>query len=407
MSVLISSRNENAPLAGRIKQQIERLTQTRQDIFDETTRKRILTDTSDGTDGAKRQRLDGEANAPPSFPPMPPLPITVAQLYTLTSDENLKAFNVATLPADILARITVPLLHHIEQEQLGHAINAIRSRWLSLPRYQAPQPQPHSSQMLNQSPDEDEDEYEPDYEPMEDTEQVINAMDSVPKEDVPATPVNLSLAPFKLPPPPALTEEEARQLGKGTISRVFSMISSLDETPRASKPGLNRVAGNQHNKDSWVTVITRLATRAYAGLENSDDIDAHHLSNSHEGVVAKAGDLSLADGIRETLWKFIIEDFRIRIPIAISWLNEEWYNDRMISMKNTDELIGRDTHKPQHYKRWLLRVLDGIIPYIDAKDKILIRFLSEIPEVDETVLDRVKNMAKDPDRVSLAVNTLQ
>jgi symplekin len=54
----------------------------------------------------------------------------------------------------------------------------------------------------------------------------------------------------------------------------------------------------------------------------------------------------------------------------------------------------------------MLRVLDGIIPYLDAKDKLLIRFLSEIPEVNEKVLERVKGLARDPERVQLAVNSL-
>ena len=51
--------------------------------------------------------------------------------------------------------------------------------------------------------------------------------------------------------------------------------------------------------------------------------------------------------------------------------------------------------------------MDFIIPYLDAKDKLLIRFLSEIPAVDEPILERVKGLARDPERVVLAVSAIQ
>jgi symplekin len=37
----------------------------------------------------------------------------------------------------------------------------------------------------------------------------------------------------------------------------------------------------------------------------------------------------------------------------------------------------------------------------------LIRFLSEIPEIDGRVLDRVRKVADDPERVSMATTSLQ
>ena len=116
---------------------------------------------------------------------------------------------------------------------------------------------------------------------------------------------------------------------------------------------------------------------------------------------------SLSDGIRETLWKFTIEDFRSRIPIAIAWLNEEWYNDQIQKQNSEQQRQGVTLPKlKQHYEKWMLKVLDGIVPYLDAKDKHLIRFLSEIPEVNTNVLARVTGLARDPERVQMAVNSL-
>ena len=61
---------------------------------------------------------------------------------------------------------------------------------------------------------------------------------------------------------------------------------------------------------------------------------------------------------------------------------------------------------PAQYDLWVIKVLDGMLPYLDAKDKVFTRFLSEIPQVDAAVLERVKGLARDPERVPLAVKTL-
>ena len=46
------------------------------------------------------------------------------------------------------------------------------------------------------------------------------------------------------------------------------------------------------------------------------------------------------------------------------------------------------------------------MPYLDAKDKILTRFLSEIPSVSREVLGRVKTLCRDPAMVNLALTSL-
>ena len=340
----------------------------------------------------------------------------MAQLFTLTNEEGLRAFSVTTLPSDLVVRITLPVLQRIDQNLLDQAINAVRFRYASLS-----QTQQTSSQTQNTSPglafDEDEDEYDPEFGPTEDREQILNKVDALPPSETVQPPINLSLGPFKLPPPPPLTIEEASQLGKGTISRVFSMMSVLDDPSRGPKPGLHRLAGSNHDREAWITMITRLATRASFGLEVTEDDKLEE--SGLDGMVLKTVPRTLGDGIRETLWKYIIDDFRVRIPIAISWLNEEWYHDQMMIRKaaledaevENDEketrLGERASRVKQNYETWTLKVLDGIIPYLDAKDKVLIRFLSEIPGISGNVVERVKGIARDPDRVTLAVNAIQ
>lgn len=396
----ITRRNENGPLAGRIKSYLDRFAQIRLDVFEEGSRKRgHPSEPTDGLDNAKRIRLGAELPDRPKPIPLPPGPITLKQLYTLTEDPALADFNVKSLTPDLMTRITFPVLQRITKQSLDQAINHIRSRYSSLSK---PPPQTLG---------DDEEDYEPDFEPSEDREQVVNKVDALPPEDTLQSAAAVSLGPFKLSQPPPMTFEETLQIGKGTISRVFGMLNVLDEASSAKqqRSGLNRLAGSNYDKEAWVTVITRLATRASAGLDYENDEE-----EDSKGMVTKqVNGANLSDGIRETLWKFIIEDFRSRIHIAIAWLNEEWFNDQMQNKYREQnkhrEQEGDDKTTPRskrHYEKWMLKVLDGIVPYLDAKDKLLIRFLSEIPAVNEDVLERVKGLARDPERVQLAVNAL-
>jgi len=62
---------------------------------------------------------------------------------------------------------------------------------------------------------------------------------------------------------------------------------------------------------------------------------------------------------------------------------------------------------PLHYDSWVLHLLSGILPYLDARDvKILIRFLSEIPEVTLQIIRLVQTLARDPERINLCVQAL-
>ena len=373
---------------------MDRLARIRLDVFDEGSRKRGLPhEPTDGLDHTKRRRLGAELPEQSDPEPLPPGPVSLGQLFTLTKDPALATFDVTSLTLDIMVRIIPPVLVRIDQQALDQALNHVRTRLISLTK---PPPQALG---------DDEEDYEPDFEPSEDREQIINKADALAPEDSLSSPPEVALGPFKLPQPPPLTAEDTVQIGKGTINRVFGMMNVVEEAPLAKKQrsGLNRLAGSNYDKEAWTTVITRLATRASAGLEDDSSGD-----EDSKAVVKKQGaGSSLSDGIRETLWQFIIEDFRSRIPVAIAWLNEEWYNDRMQKQTGEQQKKGVTLPKPkQHYQEWMLKVLDGIVPYLDAKDKHLIRFLSEIPEVNADVLGRVKGLARDPERVQLAVNSL-
>lgn len=189
----------------------------------------------------------------------------------------------------------------------------------------------------------------------------------------------------------------------------------MEEPSSTKKPeaGLNRLAASNLDRNAWITLITRIATRAPSGLEDNshsnrikkedDDSDSMIISQRHGS--------SLSDSIRESLYVYVIEDFRRRIDTAIGWLNEEWYNDQIQLQQQQQHHRQRQHHEPAagspQYEGLALRILDGILPYLDARDKLFTRFVSELPGITQAVLERVKSLARDPERVGLAVNTLQ
>jgi symplekin len=237
--------------------------------------------------------------------------------------------------------------------------------------------------------DEDDDDYEPDFQVAEDTEQILNKLDVVPPTDVRESDA-MVMTTYVVPEPPIITVDEIKEIGRHTISRVFgTMQTAQDATSKKPKAGINRLAGSNNDKDAWITVISRLATRPTSGIE-----DENTDTKDDMGMTA-----SLANTIRESLYNFVLEDFRRRTDVAMAWLCEEWYNDTLQLQSGSKPPI-------LQFEKWSLKVLDGILPYLDAKDKFLTRFLAEVPTLSSAALSRVKELCRDPEKVAMALNSL-
>ncbi|KAI9373168.1 hypothetical protein BJX61DRAFT_504045 [Aspergillus egyptiacus] len=391
----IMKRNPNHPLAGKMQQYIERLMQSRIEPVEDASRKRGLpAEPTDGLDAAKRAKLD--ASLPPviKIPPLPPGRISYAQLYTLTEDAGLSSFDVKQLPPDIVVKMVVPLLARVDQSSLNQVVDGIRMRYQAAQQQQMTQSQAAAA--------EEDDDYEPEYSPM-DIPSDGGQSGAVSAELAGEQPDVVSLGPFVLPRPPPLSEEQAAEAGRGAVARVFGMLGSTAVAPNSVKsqgrnPGFSRLAGSTFDRDAWVTLLTRLATRAPAGLEvGGSKMEADGRRKP-----------KISDAIREMLYRYILEDFRGRVNVGIMWLNEEWYNDRIQMKFAASNRIEEEEEVsvPLHYDHWVLRLLDGFLPYLDSRDtKIFIRFLSEIPEVTISIAKRIASLAKDPERVSLCVQS--
>lgn len=124
--VLTACSDPQNPLAGRIQQYVERMMRSKTEIFDEASRKRGPPDVADGLDPTKRQKLGAQINAPLQnllhVPPLTPGSHTIAELFTITTDEALKAFDVAQLSEDLVVKIGVTILQRINADTLNQAV---------------------------------------------------------------------------------------------------------------------------------------------------------------------------------------------------------------------------------------------------------------------------------------------
>lgn len=387
----------NHPLEQKIQAYLMRLQQSRSALFSEGTAQKRPAEPPDGLDDAKRQRLTATVR---KFPPMPPPPNSYTHLFTLTEDPSLQQFDVTLLPADIVSTVTAVFLQHVDSTSLDEAINAVRARYTHLQKVTKPTPIPEVP-MAGPTGIDDEDDYDPEF--VANTETGVEATTEKALEEL-AQPA-IELGPFELPKPPPLTGAEVAVLSDQTVGHVFQLIASLETTGRShtrQKLGLNRLAASTNDRDSWVTILLRLATRAPSGLDDlantlTDDGHSTQLIKSENGE-----EQNVANRIRQTLFMYILEDFRPRLNMAISWLTEEWYADKMMA-KTRPELKSLP-----NYSRWVNRLVDRLLPYLDARDKnLLIRFLSEIPAIDREILDRVKTLARDPERISMCILAMQ
>ena len=385
MSFLLNilKRNPNHALAGRIQQQVERLRQRLTEVFsDVNPLKRGAPDEPiDGFGDEKRQRLDKEmegGGTPPNvqYPPLPPSPVTVAQLFNLTPDQRASGFHVEVIPAQVASQLVPHLLTAVDQHRFDTALTVVKERLLELKRRQLP----------GQHGDDGDDIYTPPDVGTPGGMQPVQA---------------LQIQPFHLPPPAPLNEQEIVEFEETAKDRLFTALQRLEEESRRKdkkqspekENGFNRlVSTSAQDRDGWICLLTRLATRA--SPENGET------KVKDEYAVQKRQSLDLPTRIREAFYIYIMDDWRPRIDIAIAWLNEEWYAEHILTPKSS-------TPSHPNYETHTLRLLDSLLPYLDTKDgRYLTRLLSEIPSLPTAVFERIEKIALDPERVKLACDLL-
>ena len=206
---------------------------------------------------------------------------------------------------------------------------------------------------------------------------------------------DFQIGTYKLPPPPPPTNEQRLEAACANVDRMFSVLDGLDRTPlvqRKNKGGLVRVAASTWDRDGWVTLIVRLATRGLGAC----DVEV----KGEDGLIRSIPS-PVSQHVRERLLAYVLADFRQNLDSAVTWLYEEWYNDSIMRNQPMGE------SRVRQYPIWLSKVVDGVLPYVEAKDRLVIRFLSEVPELSREVLNKIKILCLDPDRAILGIQILQ
>ncbi|KAK4957104.1 hypothetical protein LTR10_005062 [Elasticomyces elasticus] len=430
MSFLLNvlKRNQNHPMAQRLQQRTEQLRHSLIDVFSETGpgKRPAPEEPTDGLDNNKRMRTEqATANGitPQQqgyIPPLPPGPISYAQLFNLGADPKVAGIDVSTLPAPIVNQLVVVLLSKLDQERLTTAITAVQQRFLEYKKRSSADLLKGILGMTNGQTATNHNAEGAMAVAGRDA-QVANQMDF--EGQMPQPGVGGPVQKFVLEAAPPLTERERDEWSKMAMGRVFGTLGELDKEVKAKGgkkvdeggKGFMRMvsSGLGQDRDAWVTLLIRLATRSTFDL-SGDEEGVVKMEGEERSLVKKGGQgFVMADGIRQRLLDYVMEDFRRRIDVAIAWLNEEWYSDRLAyTTRHPKEDGGENAGKPSmddlpNYTTSCLHVLDTLITYLDTKDgRIIIRFLSEIPEIDARILDRVRKVADDPERVQMACQTL-
>lgn len=424
-------RNPQHPLGQRIQHRAEQLKESLANILagggagkrkepdeptdglDEAKRRRVETDAANGTTPVLQQQQQQRTPQPPTYPPLPPGPASVAQLFTLTQDPAAAGFHVAAIPPQLVAQLVPPLLQSIDQPRLDSALNAIRARYLQV----TSEPPPSALDAAKEASGvEDEEDYDPSTS-FPGQAQVMNQLDQLAPEGVSQ---DVAVGPFRLPSPLPLTEKERLEFAKVAQLRLFATLKDLDDQRAKglskkveAEKGFNRLlAVGSQDREGWITLITRLATRGTYQLDDEDGQVKQEGDDGERAVMRKsaADSYHLPNLIREALKDYVITDFRRRIDVGIAWLSEEWYADRLALQQrqsSSGESGPPSTEDLPNYAYNSTSLLESLIPYLDVKDgRFLIRFLSEIPQLSGVHMQLVKKVADDPERVQVATQAL-
>ncbi|KAI3405082.2 hypothetical protein KGF56_002038 [Candida oxycetoniae] len=200
--------------------------------------------------------------------------------------------------------------------------------------------------------------------------------------------------------PPVMTKNN------GISKETLQLKSQGEEEPSISEQ-LKEVAIKSFNKDTWVLLLTRLATR---GMRTKAEED---------GVLEKSPDdenrSEMSNMIRDALFNYFVENIHSRVDVVIEWLSEEWFSEQVFQqdrlLSKTDKTVfqvSTNEVSTPIYDKWANKVLDATINYIEPSDKkIFIRLLSDLPALNKEMLHKIKSLCYDPARSNIGFLALQ
>jgi symplekin len=309
-------------------------------------------------------------------------------LYQLIDSTNeLVEFDVTQVPTNVLTSISLAALHQVDVDKLITALSIVSTRYADLINKSNKAPVSAKTELK-----EEEDALKKDD---NDNDQILANSNDLDDDNLQTT--------FVLPPPRKLSIDDKTHHLNLIVQNFFKLskipsddkslnsfnLSNLNDDQLDSSIKISKIAINDWKKNSWLIILTRLATR---GLRIPND---------------KNNNSELCDLIRNSIFDYFLENIHDRIEIIIEWLNEEWFSEfNSVPAEQIDD----ESHEVQTptYLKWTEKVLDSMIPFLESNDrKIFIRLLSDLPFLNSDLVSRVKSLCIDPQRTVLGFQSLQ
>ncbi|KTW29312.1 hypothetical protein T552_01267 [Pneumocystis carinii B80] len=385
--------NSAGSLASKISQYLS--TQEKFDMQDDISRKRFFSDITHFS--VKRVKIENlnpqeniEINHNSSI-------ISLFALSQIKKDNPLLSIDITQLPHELVARIVIENLLYVKHDHFERCINILRSRLLEHSQQIASKIEDNKSskEALANITDIEEDDFElSEASIYQSNKNVSKIRDLQVKQEKNYQEKGIKAISFELPDQQPLTPSLITKHFHNVMDRLF-LNAFKNTTSDDQKPArildIETLKTSKWNKQSWIRLISRLCTR---GLVTSNDI---HKNNYKDQA-------SFSHFVRNKLLEYVLSYFKERIQFAVTWLSEEWYNDNLMLRKSKEECL---TWEGPQYEKWTLMVLDGVLPFVDGSNKAFLRFLSDLPELSETCIHRLRILCLDPDRSKLGFAALQ
>lgn len=363
---------------------------------DEIRKKNILLPAADDSQ-IKKRKFEGFEN-----PSKKIATVDYKNLYSLTDiNSELSNFDLSTLPQNILISMALTALSRADVRKLSKALEIVTARYKDAVKDIAPQ----KVKTENGEDDDDDD---------------ANTGENYNPETT-----------YTLPPPKELSFQEKKDHVSLIVKNFFELANKGGKTDDDVAPvadgtvstDLTRVAMSTWKQDSWLLLLTRLATRGMQVVDYSST-DSPDAKSENE----------LGDVIRKALFDYFLENIHERVDLIIEWLNEEWYSEKIVneqklresikerlykkyeedpnSMTHVEdqiraELDSSDVPTPRYYE-WGQKVLEAMIPFLEPSDrKIFLRLLSDLPTLNKAMVSGIKSLCGDPARSKLGFLSLQ
>ncbi|KAJ3536396.1 hypothetical protein NM688_g6844 [Phlebia brevispora] len=242
---------------------------------------------------------------------------------------------------------------------------------------------------LQMNIDEEEIEYEPDKLNLELSGGQEEAQQ---EEELVDEETELEMQEFKLPPPRELPDDVRDTLIRASLTRIWDGSKGLVSGSAA----FNEAADISRTTpgDMWMFLLVRLVTRTADPTFFDEDAKM-----DTEQTEVSSDIYSYQDRLRQVLCDYIIQEFSSRVRLAITWMNEEWYNDQVRNQKEPD-------WRP-NYEIWLNQLVAAYQTHLDNKDRSFSRFLLDLPAVPPELMSLLREMCVEADRRSIGFTVLR